>query len=374
MAALLSSPARRHQGAPGRAAGGAGAARATLGLERLLNWPRFKNVQVVPPGGDDDDDDDESRLLLLSADYAAMDEASVAAAVLAHLLPPHLPPVRSFETVGHVAHLNLREEHAPHARLIAGVILDKNASSGTGIRTVVRKTGEVGGPFRTYPLEVLAGEPSTETALVEHGTTLRLDLQDVYWSSRLGTERQRLLGLLGADDVLWDAFSGVGPLAVPAAKRCARVLANDLNPRCVEFLETNARLNKASARLRARCGDARHFLRDAASRSAAMPRAPAGRVHVHMNLPHDVFSFLDAFEAAFPRRLWGDRELPVVHVYSFQWGGDGGDGAAAASAAAEVRRVVGDADVSTHVVRDVAPGKTVVAASFQLPRAYALCD
>ena len=130
---------------------------------------------------------------------------------IAHLLPADVPVARSFETVGHVAHLNLREEHAPYAALIARVILDKNASSGTGIKTVVRKTGEVGGTFRTYPLEVLGGEDSTETQLIEHGTTLRLDLSDVYWSSRLGTERQRLLALLQPDDVVWDAFVRIYP-------------------------------------------------------------------------------------------------------------------------------------------------------------------
>ena len=292
---------------------------------------------------------------------------------IAHLLPADVPVARSFETVGHVAHLNLREEHAPYAALIARVILDKNASSGTGIKTVVRKTGEVGGTFRTYPLEVLGGEDSTETQLIEHGTTLRLDLSDVYWSSRLGTERQRLLALLQPDDVVWDAFAGVGPLAVPAAKRCARVLANDLNPRCVEFMQHNAKRNRAAQRLRARCGDARDFLRDAASRSAAMPRGGTrGRVHIHMNLPHDVFSFMETFRGAFPQRLWRGRPMPIVHAYSFQKLHDSA-GEPEARAKAEVWRIFGDdVEVTTRLVRDVAPGKTVCYVEFQLPRHFAL--
>ena len=41
----------------------------------------------------------------------------------------------SFESVGHIAHLNLRDELLPHKQLIAEVLLDKNPS----IRTVVNK-------------------------------------------------------------------------------------------------------------------------------------------------------------------------------------------------------------------------------------------
>lgn len=45
----------------------------------------------------------------------------------------------SFETVGHIAHLNIREEAMPWRKLIGRVILDKNAS----IKTVVTKVGTI---------------------------------------------------------------------------------------------------------------------------------------------------------------------------------------------------------------------------------------
>ena len=41
----------------------------------------------------------------------------------------------SFETVGHIAHLNIRDELIPYKHLIGQVILDKNLN----IRTVVNK-------------------------------------------------------------------------------------------------------------------------------------------------------------------------------------------------------------------------------------------
>ena len=41
----------------------------------------------------------------------------------------------SFETVGHIAHLNLRDELLPYKHLVGQVLLDKNPS----IRTIVNK-------------------------------------------------------------------------------------------------------------------------------------------------------------------------------------------------------------------------------------------
>lgn len=41
--------------------------------------------------------------------------------ILEALLPKGMIVPSAFETVGHIAHLNLREEHAPYKKLIAKV-------------------------------------------------------------------------------------------------------------------------------------------------------------------------------------------------------------------------------------------------------------
>lgn len=45
------------------------------------------------------------------------------------------------------------------------------------------------------------------------------------------------------DGIVADVFAGVGPFALPAAKKGCAVLANDLNPNSVKWLRTNVEDN-----------------------------------------------------------------------------------------------------------------------------------
>ncbi len=85
-----------------------------------------------------------------------------------------MDPPSAFETVGHIAHLNLRDEHQPFKYLIGQIILkvctnlpltsipQKNPS----IRTVVTKLGKIESEYRTFQMEVIAGDPAMETQVV----------------------------------------------------------------------------------------------------------------------------------------------------------------------------------------------------------------
>ena len=97
--------------------------------------------------------------------------------ILTKLLPSEAqPPPSSYEQIGHVAHLNLRSAHLPYGKLIGSVMLDRLQPS---IRTVVNKLGEVGGPYRTYQVDLIAGDDDYSVHVTEHGASLYFDLTKV---------------------------------------------------------------------------------------------------------------------------------------------------------------------------------------------------
>ena len=280
----------------------------------------------------------------------------------------------AFETVGHIAHVNLRAALLPYRHVVGAAVLAKNPR----LRTVVTKTASIENAYRTFPLAVIAGAPALETDVRESGCVFRLNLADVYWNSRLQAEHARLVATLGRRAAVWDLMAGVGPFALPAARNGCTVAANDLNPRSYEYLVANRARNAVDP---ARCVcsnlDARAFVRqhvhdylqrhnqqnqqeqhDSESVSndksdrEGVPYLPS---HVIMNLPASALEFLDVFGDAV-RAGWPGR--PVIHCYCFSRSLD----APAADIAARARAAIGEAGVvvrvrAVHDVRDVAPGK-----------------
>ncbi|KAL4394981.1 hypothetical protein AHAS_Ahas02G0206300 [Arachis hypogaea] len=152
----------------------------------------------------------------------------------------------AFETISHIAHLNLRSEQLPYKTLIEKVVPDKNKPK---IQTVVNKIDSIHNEYRTLQLEILVGNRSLVTTFVENGICFQVDLATVYWSSRLATERQRLLSGFTRKDVVLMFFSRIGPLAISGAKIVKHVFVNDLNPFVVEYLERNSVLNKLERKI-----------------------------------------------------------------------------------------------------------------------------
>ncbi|GBG81968.1 hypothetical protein CBR_g34149 [Chara braunii] len=293
--------------------------------------------------------------LILGYDYWSAEE------VLKEMLPDGCLIPTSFETIGHIAHMNLREEHLPYKRAIGQVMLDKNWPR---IRSVVNKLNAIDSAYRTMELELLAGDQDMQTVLIEHGLSFHVDFASVYWNSRLATERQRLIRKFGKRDIICDVFSGVGPLAIAAAKKCLFVAANDLNPTAVNLLRKNAALNGVAGKMSIYQMDGWDFIREVLKGSSAV-----FMTHVVMNLPGDAIEFLDAFKHAFDREAWGrNRQLPMVHVYGFT---KSADPEKEIKERIEASLGAGPEDIEFYRVRLVAPGKFMLCASFRLPNSVA---
>lgn len=178
--------------------------------------------------------------------------------ILKQILPSGVEVPSSFETIGHIAHLNITEELLTYKDIIARVIYDKNKPK---IKTVVNKVGTITNEFRVPSFEVLAGRDNMVTEVKQYGATFKLDYGLVYWNSRLEHEHIRLVSQFQPGEVICDMFAGVGPFAIPAAQKGCFVFANDLNPHSIHYLKINANINKVEDYIFSYNMDARAFMR-----------------------------------------------------------------------------------------------------------------
>ena len=232
------------------------------------------------------------------------------------LLPAAVTVPSGFETIGCIAHLNLRESQFPYKYLIGQVIRDKTKE----VRTVVNKLDKLSNEYRTPELELISGVPEYETVVHEEKANLYVEFEKVYWCSRLSGERSRVIQTLKQSDIVCDAFCGVGPFAVRAAKeKGCRVYASDLNPYCYSYLVKNVKENKVGHLVEPANADARQYVQSILGRVHSKDILPVTRWF--MNLPGDAVEFLDAFPAyysAHPEHLSDESfKESKVHVYCF---------------------------------------------------------
>jgi tRNA (guanine37-N1)-methyltransferase len=185
----------------------------------------------------------------LRVDYEYWDYREVMTSILPEEAHDCIP--QGFNTVGHVAHLNLREHALPYKKLIGEVLRDKNPN----ITTVINKIDLVGeeSEFRTFQYEVLAGEDDLNVEVREGGCVFRFDYAKVYWNSKLETEHTKLVESFKPGEVVCDVMAGVGPFALPAGKKGVFVWANDMNPDSFKYLESGIRVNKVGLVARPTC-------------------------------------------------------------------------------------------------------------------------
>eukprot|EP01134_Creolimax_fragrantissima_P001112 CFRG1112T1 len=354
----------------------------------LLNMPRMRNIIADP----ETQTNKTVRLVLLSPvvnelsqlptemqSYISARETSIVSHTLplsyeywsgSDVLSAILPQgsdegtVSGFETIGHIAHFNLRESYLPFRNIIGDVIIDKNPH----IKTVVNKLGSIDTTFRFFKMEVIAGEENFFTEVKESGCTFQFDYSKVYWNSKLSTEHGRLLNTFSKNDVICDMMAGVGPTVIPACKRGNIVYGNDLNPDSYAAMVTNASNNKLKAgrfHLFNKC--ARQFVRDlvAGYEHTETPVVPF--TQVIMNLPASAIEFLDVFVGLFAYSKIKPESLPLIHCYCFSSDPDPTKDIRQRIETVVKYKFKSDDGLSIYDVRDVAPLKRMYCATFPLP-------
>ncbi|KAH6997589.1 Met-10+ like-protein-domain-containing protein [Ilyonectria sp. MPI-CAGE-AT-0026] len=325
-------------------------------------------------------------------------------AILPEELQDEIPS--GFNTVGHVAHLNIRNQYLPYKKLIAEVLLDKNPH----LRTVINKIDNVGSEneYRTFAYEVLGGPDDLNVEINEAGCVFKFDYSKVYWNSKLDTEHKRITSFFKPGEVVADVMAGIGPFAVPAGKKGVFVWANDKNPESYRYLEEAIRKNKVSQYVKPFNCDGHEFPHQAADlvleaskrgdcamtkppkqprNSTAPPPTPI-RIpvpptisHFVMNLPASAIEFLHNYRGLYHghEELFAphtEAKLPMVHVHCFSVKAD--DETPLIDICQRIEKEIGlmlkpgdpenDGEVLIYDVRDVAPAKRMFCATFRLPR------
>lgn len=247
------------------------------------------------------------------------------AACLRAILPLDTDGVSGFSTIGHIIHLNLKEQLEPFKKVIGQILLDKSAAEVTMVVNKLDTIDKSDNTFRSFSMEILAGEGGTEATVKENKCSFTFDFAKVYWNPRLSTEHETIVHMLSNRDVLYDVMAGVGPFAVPAAshKKC-EVLANDLNPESFRWLQHNVKQNKVETRVDCHNLDGGEFIKTTLKKDLLNRwRNPdfQGQLHVTMNLPSIAVEFLPHF-VGLMADIQCDEDLlhfhePLIHVYMF---------------------------------------------------------
>lgn len=303
--------------------------------------------------------------------------------ILNAVLPEEEDSISSYSQIGHIIHLNLREHNLPFKQLIGQVFLDKVPNC----HLVVNKSNTIHNEYRNFEMEVLAKRSEEVTTIVkikESNCLFEFDFAKVYWNPRLSTEHERVgLKLTKGVDVLYDVFAGVGPFAVPAAKRRkCQVLANDLNPDCYKWLCHNSKLNKVEDKVEAFNMDGRDFIstvikKDFISRMNNFDGIDMNRkYHVVMNLPALAIEFLDAFKGLIPLSdvLPETLIIPIIHCYCFVKNEPKNGREVVRRMAEEVLGHAITELIEIVNVRKVAPNKDMFRISFLMPQTVLYSD
>ncbi|XP_032091625.1 tRNA (guanine(37)-N1)-methyltransferase [Thamnophis elegans] len=284
--------------------------------------------------------------------------------ILKAVLPEGQEITTAFSRIGHIAHMNLRSHQLPYKHLIGHVIVDKNQ----GITCAVNKINIIDSTYRNFEMELLAGDGANMiTKVKENYISYEFDFSKVYWNPRLSTEHLRIVNLLKPGDLIFDVFAGVGPFAIPAAKKNCKVFANDLNPESCKWLQHNCKLNKVDKKVQVFNLDGRNFLKGPVKEELdkhLSSKEWKNSVHIIMNLPAMAIEFLDVFRNLLKGEPVCD-ELPTVHCHCFSKHDN-----PTQDAQERVEALLGTSLhglCSVKWVRNVAPNKEMMCISFQLP-------
>jgi tRNA (guanine37-N1)-methyltransferase len=203
----------------------------------------------------------------------------------------------AFDQIGDIIIVRIPDSLLGKKEIIGKTLLQqiKNAN------TVFYQSSPVEGDFRIRNLELLAGENKTQTEYKEFGCRFLVDVEKVFFSPRLSTERNRIAELVKDDETVINMFGGIGMFSIMAAKKKKCTVYNiDINPDAARLCEKNISLNKLAGNVISLHGDASQIIKE---------KLEGKGNRVLMLLPERSDEFLDSAISAAKKNA-------VIHYYS----------------------------------------------------------
>jgi tRNA (guanine37-N1)-methyltransferase len=165
----------------------------------------------------------------------------------------------AFDQIGDIIIVRIPDSLFEKKDIIGKTLLEqiKNAN------TVFYQSSPVEGDFRIRNLELLAGENKTQTEYKEFGCRFLVDVEKVFFSPRLSTERNRISDLVKDGEIVINMFGGIGMFSIMAAKKKKCTVYNiDINPDAARLCEKNISLNKLTGNVISLHGDASQIIKE----------------------------------------------------------------------------------------------------------------
>ncbi len=152
---------------------------------------------------------------------------------------------RAYDLIGDIAIIEIPKELKKKEKIIAETLLKMHKNI-----KVVAKKGKHKGRFRLQKIKILAGEKRKETTQThkENNVLMKLNIERVYFSPRLATERKRVAEQVKKEETVLVMFSGCAPypLVISKNSKAKLIYGVEINPAAHKYGLENVKINKAS--------------------------------------------------------------------------------------------------------------------------------
>ncbi|MBN2421869.1 class I SAM-dependent methyltransferase family protein [Candidatus Woesearchaeota archaeon] len=204
----------------------------------------------------------------------------------------------SFDIIGDILIIEIKENIKKYEKQIADALIKTNKN----IKTILKKSGIHEGEFRLQKLKYLAGIKTKETIYKENNVKLKLNVEKVYFSPRLSTERKRIYKLINPGEEILVMFSGAAPYPIVISKntKAKSISAIEKNPIAHKYALENLKLNKIN-NIELYCEDVKNII----------PLLNKKFDRILMPLPKGAEDFLDL-------ALSVSKKGTIIHFYDFE--------------------------------------------------------